>query len=156
MCIELLKYMEYIMEIKEKIKIIENKLNLKLSELSTKKCTVSIYETSDFYGEDEYDNIVEDWNDEEELSRLRIKYNDEYIGLPMYEACIQDPNDDYIDDTTTGRYCDIDSVIDEIEGTVFLLTDGTKHYYDDISGPKVTEALEWFRIVSDHEVFIEG
>lgn len=113
------------MNIEEKIKETKKRLDEKLSELNTNKCTVSIFETSDFYGADEYDEIVQDWNDEEELSKLRIKYNDKYIGLPMYEAYIQDSNDDTIDDTTTGRYCDIDSVIDEIEGTVFLLTNGT-------------------------------
>jgi len=86
------------MNIKEKIKKTKEKLDKKLSRLSTNKCTVSI---------------------------LRTKYNDKYIGLPMYEAYIQDSNNDIIDDTTTGRYCDIDSVIDEIEGTVFLLTNGT-------------------------------
>jgi hypothetical protein len=32
----------------------------------------------------------------------------------MFEACILDKNEETIDDMTTGRYCDIQSVYDEL------------------------------------------
>lgn len=64
-----------------------------------KKC-VSIYQTSDLYETDDED--------------------DSYYEAPMYEAYIESLDGEEVDDTTTGRYCDIDSVIDEITVEVVL------------------------------------
>ena len=41
--------------------------------------------------------------------------DDEYYGEPMYEAYLEDYNEDEIDDTRTGRYCDVGSVVEELE-----------------------------------------
>lgn len=65
--------------------------------------TVSVYETSEIYGKDDMGHKNEDANTE-----------DPYFGMPMYEANLQDKNEDVVEDTTTGRYCDLFSVREEI------------------------------------------
>jgi hypothetical protein len=70
-------------------------------------CTVSIYQTDDYYEIDEED---EDNYSEEEY--------DIYNDAPMFEAKIEDIYGEEVEDTTTGRYCDLADVIDEIETTV--------------------------------------
>ena len=66
--------------------------------LKESKHEVTIFETSEFYESEEED--------------------DEYEGLPMFEAFIQDENEDALDDSTTGRYCSLSCVIEEIENSV--------------------------------------
>ena len=81
---------------------------------------VLIYETDDIYGIEhfEYGSEQINWNNKKEVELLRVKYNDPYIGLSMYEACIIDSNNEDVEDTTTGRYCEIDSVLEEIDSSV--------------------------------------
>ena len=38
--------------------------------------------------------------------------DDEYYGEPMYETYLEDDWGNEIDDTRTGRYCDIGSVVE--------------------------------------------
>lgn len=48
--------------------------------------------------------------------------NDPYDGLPMFYAYVCSTKDETcIDDTITGYYCNVDSVVSEIEGTVISL-----------------------------------
>lgn len=73
--------------------------------------TACFVETSELYGEDD-DEIDED---------------DEYYLKPMYEAHIEDGNEDEIDDSWTGRYCDASSVAEELEAyIVSIVTDRAK------------------------------
>jgi len=68
---------------------------------------VSIYETMDLYGVDGSDEENE---------------NDPYYGKPMYEAIMINAEGNTIDDTVTGRYCDVGTVANEImcEAELFL------------------------------------
>lgn len=61
--------------------------------------SVSILETSECYGDDEEDIFGEHPS----------------YGLPMFEAYIQDSDEMDIEDTTTGRYCCLKSVCDELD-----------------------------------------
>lgn len=63
---------------------------------------VDIFETSELYGQGDED----------------IDETNPYYDLPMYEARIEDENEEEIDDTCTGRFCDISSVVEELEGYV--------------------------------------
>lgn len=69
---------------------------------------VLIFDTEDFYESEE---------DEES----------EYDDLPMYEAYIQDKESEIeFDDSTTGRYCCIADVIEELECNVYELLENIK------------------------------
>ncbi len=59
-----------------------------------------IIETDDLFGE----------NDDE------IEEDDPDFMQPMYEGYIEDDWGNETDDTRTGRYCDLKSVVDELEG----------------------------------------
>ena len=65
--------------------------------------TASFVETSELYGEDD------DEVDEE----------DSYYMMPMYEAHIEDENENGIDDSWTGRYCETASVANELEAYIY-------------------------------------
>lgn len=67
-----------------------------LSKITGSK--IEIIETSEFFGDNDDD----------------IDESDPYFGKPMYEAYVVDANGDEIEDTRTGRYCDLLSVIDEV------------------------------------------
>jgi len=45
--------------------------------------------------------------------------------MPMYEAHIEDENEDEVENTCTGRYCDPSSVADELEGFINELINDT-------------------------------
>lgn len=78
---------------------------------------VSIYQTEDYYGEGEEE----------------IFGSDKYFDKPMYEARIEDDNGDEVEDTTTGRYCSLQSVVEELEGFVLEFMDNFQvtTYFDD-------------------------
>lgn len=65
--------------------------------------TACFVETSEFYGEDD-----------EEVSE-----DDPYYMMPMYEAHIEDENEDELDDSWTGRYCDTSSVAEDLEAYIY-------------------------------------
>jgi len=90
----------------------EERLNRMLSGTN---CKVSIFQTEDYYGEGDED-ISEDHN---------------YYGLPMFEAYIMDGDENPIEDTTTGRFCCIDSVSDELEGYVLVVKAAREIEFDD-------------------------
>jgi len=85
------------------IKTKTEELNVKLMSTGYE---VTIIQTSEYYDEDK-----------------ELDESDEYWNLPMYEAFI-----DTIEDSTSGRYCDIDSVVDEIEAFVESLLSAKKLY----------------------------
>lgn len=90
----------------EKLMALEtNRLNKALAAAGIEN-EVSIWQTDDYY------EIDEDENDysEEEISL--------YEDSPMYEAQIIDEDEEEVEDTTTGRYCNLLDVIGEIEETV--------------------------------------
>lgn len=98
----------------KKLKI-ENKeieLNKLLEGINAKVC---IIETSELYGEDDYD-----FYDQAEIHALRIEHNDKYIGEPMYEAYVEDEDEEQISETT-GRHCCLDLVFIDLEGEVNTL-----------------------------------
>jgi hypothetical protein len=82
--------------------MIENHTEIFNKQLEPLGLKVNIFQTSEFYGEDEEE----------------IDEEDPYFKMPMYEAYIIDSDEEEIENTTTGRYCDISSVIDEIKGFV--------------------------------------
>jgi hypothetical protein len=73
---------------------------------------VSIYQTDDYY-DDESDEF--------------------YHNKPMYEARLEDDSGDEVEDTTTGRYCSFQSVVEELEGFVTEFMDNFQvtTYFDD-------------------------
>ena len=93
------------------IKSNEKRLN---ENLVPSNCKVSIYQTDDYY----FHNCEDD-----EL----------YIGKPMFEAHMEDNNGDEVEDTITGRYCSLQSVVDELEGFVVEFMDNFQvtTYFDD-------------------------
>jgi len=64
--------------------------------------TACFVETSELYGEDDED----------------ISEDDPYYMMPMYEAHIEDGNEEELGDTWTGRYCDVTSVAEELEAFI--------------------------------------
>ena len=42
--------------------------------------------------------------------------DDKYYGEPMYEGYLEDEFEEELNNTITGRYCDIGSVREELEG----------------------------------------
>jgi|GEM_PF-5932476 len=76
----------------------ESELNAMLNGMGY---TAVIYET-----DEEYEDCSED---------------DPYYGSTMYEAYIEADDGETVDGTTTGRYCDISSVIGEISATAKML-----------------------------------
>ena len=78
---------------------------------------VSIYQTEDYYGEG---------SDE-------IDESDKHFDKPMFEARIENNNGDEVEDTTTGRWCSLQSVVDDLEGFVTEFMDNFQvtTYFDD-------------------------
>lgn len=79
----------------ETMEIMIKNCNLLLKQTELK---VLFLETDDFFGNGD-DTIMED---------------DPDYGKPMYEACIVDRDYCTVDDTTTGRYCSLQSVYEEM------------------------------------------
>lgn len=86
----------YLKELNKSLTIIESLLNEKIVDTGNK---VSFYQTDDYF---------------EELNDLELFEDLDYYNKAMFEACILDKNEETIDDMTTGRYCDIQSVYDEL------------------------------------------
>lgn len=84
----------YLKELNKSLTIIESLLNEKIVDTGNK---VSFYQTDDYF---------------EELNDLELFEDLDYYNKAMFEACILDKNEETIDDMTTGRYCDIQSVYD--------------------------------------------
>jgi len=82
---------------------IEEVNNKYLNELlKGTRYTACFVETSELYGE----------NDEE------VSKDDEYYLKPMYEAHIENEEEEELDDSWTGRYCDVSDVMAEIEAYI--------------------------------------
>lgn len=86
----------YLKELNKSLTIIESLLNEKIVDTGNK---VSFYQTDDYF---------------EELNDLELFEDLDYYNKAMFEACILDKDEETIDDMTTGRYCDIQSVYDEL------------------------------------------
>lgn len=86
----------YLKELNKSLTMIESLLNEKLKD---SKYKVSFYQTDDYF---------------DELNDLELFDDLDYYNKAMFEACILDENGETIDDMTTGRYCDIQSVYDEL------------------------------------------
>lgn len=78
-------------------------------------CKVSIFQTEDYYGEGDED----------------ISEDDEYYGFPMFEAYIVDKEGSDIKNTTTGRFCCLTSVCEELEGYVLEIKASKEIDFDD-------------------------
>lgn len=98
--------------------------------------TACFVETSELYGEDD-DEVDED---------------DPYYMMPMYEAHIEDENEDEIDDSWTGRYCDASSVAEELEAYISELLESQKSSNEEekqIIGIQDVESSQAFEIVEE-------
>jgi len=99
--------------------------------------TACFVETSELYGEDD-DEVDED---------------DPYYMMPMYEAHIEDENEDELDDTWTGRYCEAASVAEELEAFISELLEQKEDSSDEgekqIIGIQDVESSQAFEIVEE-------
>lgn len=92
--------------------------------------TACFIETSELYGED----------DDE------VDKNDSYYMMPMYEAHLEDENEDELNDALTGRYCEAASVAEELESFIGELLEQDKNS-SEITKIQNMESSQAFEIV---------